>query len=224
MCPAGFEGKNCQTKINYCDRVEPCANGGLCINKESSEFFKNNFYECQCPEGWTGTNCTKDVDECAHIQDPCSSKGQCINTPGSFFCTCFEFYYGARCERTHICQQGLAMEQRTCQNGGLCFIAGNVENNEFRCECQNGYAGEQCEFPTCESRPCQHDTLCEMVNATSFACNCTGSPYFGPYCNFDQDQRVCMDMKCRQDMCDPITCDCDNLDCVSWFEYFNYYL
>lgn len=213
MCPAGFEGKNCQTKINYCDRVEPCANGGLCINKESSEFFKNNFYECQCPKGWTGTNCTKDVDECAYNQDPCSTKGQCINTPGSYFCTCFEFYYGARCEKTHICQHGGSLEERTCQNGGLCFIAGNVENNEYRCECQNGYTGEQCEFPTCESRPCQHGTTCEMVNATSFACNCTGSPYFGPFCNFDQDQRVCMDMKCKQDMCDPLTCDCENLDC-----------
>jgi hypothetical protein len=57
MCAPGFEGKSCASKINFCDRVEPCQNGGQCLDMD--EFRGNKFYECQCPGGWTGTNCTQ---------------------------------------------------------------------------------------------------------------------------------------------------------------------
>ncbi|GMT19193.1 hypothetical protein PFISCL1PPCAC_10490, partial [Pristionchus fissidentatus] len=45
-------------------------------------------HRCVCPLGWTGDNCTEDVDECQASSNPCPSHGLCINTRGAFQCVC----------------------------------------------------------------------------------------------------------------------------------------
>ncbi|GMS89377.1 hypothetical protein PENTCL1PPCAC_11552 [Pristionchus entomophagus] len=45
-------------------------------------------HRCVCPIGWTGDNCTQDVDECQAPSNPCPSHGLCINTRGAFQCVC----------------------------------------------------------------------------------------------------------------------------------------
>lgn len=49
VCPNGYTGANCQTKIHPCDS-NPCMNGATCSNKQSS-------WECVCPYGFTGPRC-----------------------------------------------------------------------------------------------------------------------------------------------------------------------
>lgn len=215
MCSTGFEGKNCEKKINFCEIYEPCANNGKCIDLES--FSKNEFYKCICDDGWKGTNCTQDIDECFVMQpskySACSNNGICLNTPGSFQCTCNEYFYGSICEKTHICHRG-SKESRPCKNGGLCLIDGNIVNNKYECKCPFGFTGTQCEYATCDSRPCKHEGTCEMTDATNYACNCTGTGYFGPKCNYDLDEGQCLDIKCNSNStCNPETCNCDALDC-----------
>ena len=45
-----FPGKNCETDIGECDS-EPCLNNGVC-----TELTPNTF-DCDCPNGVSGTNC-----------------------------------------------------------------------------------------------------------------------------------------------------------------------
>lgn len=43
MCPAGYTGKNCESKYVPCS-PSPCQNGGTCRSTGLT-------YECKCPEG-----------------------------------------------------------------------------------------------------------------------------------------------------------------------------
>lgn len=58
----------------------PCKNGGTCI-----DLYKR--FHCLCSEGWSGTSCESDVDECYGFSGTdlgCQNKADCINTPGSY--------------------------------------------------------------------------------------------------------------------------------------------
>ena len=41
---------------------------------------------CTCSDGWSGSTCEDDIDECA--QDPCIEGATCSNTKGGFECIC----------------------------------------------------------------------------------------------------------------------------------------
>lgn len=60
--------------------VKPCKNGARC--------FSNNLgkRECQCPAGFTGEDCSVDVNECEiEERSPCEQNGTCINEAGISF-------------------------------------------------------------------------------------------------------------------------------------------
>ncbi len=85
---------------------QPCQNGGACTSDP-------NGYTCECPAGWTGTNCEVDVDECAagdpcHINAPAPGTNfpggvACTNTEGSFTCECTLGAFGATCDEVCPC-------------------------------------------------------------------------------------------------------------------------
>jgi hypothetical protein len=72
-----------------CDQ-NPCQNGGVCSNGPG------NGFTCACPPGFTGPTCALDVNEC--LNNPCPGTLDCINTPGSFLCTC-----AAGCDDSSVC-------------------------------------------------------------------------------------------------------------------------
>lgn len=212
MCTIGYEGKHCEKKIDYCKLYEPCVNGGTCSNQDHG----HSLYKCACPKGWRGVNCTQDIDECTEMRNkfkvPCSNAGTCFNTKGSYVCECNDFHYGENCEFTHICQQE-DFDQKPCQNGAVCFAVGHVSENKYGCHCAYGYAGENCSFPTCALKPCQHG-VCNMTSETTYECNCTDSGYAGPACenlvNFDE----CNQLMCFNNYtCDSSYCYCDAINC-----------
>lgn len=45
---------------------------------------------CSCKDGWTGFDCSEDVDECTN--NPCPSNSYCTNTAGSYQCLCNQRY------------------------------------------------------------------------------------------------------------------------------------
>jgi hypothetical protein len=51
----GFTGQFCEVSTNPCT-LAPCKNGGLCSQTSNS-------YQCSCINGWTGQNCTEDLNE-----------------------------------------------------------------------------------------------------------------------------------------------------------------
>ncbi|XP_029326932.1 epidermal growth factor-like protein 8 [Mus caroli] len=61
-----------------CDAVcsKPCLNGGVCTGPD----------QCECAPGWGGKHCHVDVDECRAGLTLCSHG--CLNTLGSFLCSC----------------------------------------------------------------------------------------------------------------------------------------
>ncbi|OWA49788.1 Fat-like cadherin-related tumor suppressor-like protein [Hypsibius exemplaris] len=75
-CPSGLTGKRCEYG-RYCN-PNPCQNGGC----EEGTFGPI----CQCFQGFEGSRCERDVDEC--LQAPCQNGGVCQNLLGGFRCNC----------------------------------------------------------------------------------------------------------------------------------------
>ncbi|XP_045397715.1 epidermal growth factor-like protein 8 isoform X2 [Lemur catta] len=56
--------------------AKPCLHGGACVRPD----------QCECAPGWGGKHCHVDVDECRAGVTLCSHR--CLNTAGSFTCSC----------------------------------------------------------------------------------------------------------------------------------------
>lgn len=116
VCPKGFEGKRCERlscNANNCQEPmacvsgkcicpehatcsgaclsNPCKNNAICHNTAPNEYY------CQCQNGFNGTNCELDVDECAAKSDICGH-GICVNQIGSFKCYCEPGFTGLLCD------------------------------------------------------------------------------------------------------------------------------
>lgn len=71
-CVPGFEGVYCEHTIAECRGVQ-CSDGKVCFDLV-------NGFECRCPVGFAGSQCSEDIDEC-EIHSPCVN-GICRNTIG----------------------------------------------------------------------------------------------------------------------------------------------
>lgn len=131
-CPHGFEGSKCE-KFQQCSRANcpdpmvcssnnkcicpeginceacnsnPCGNGATCRAKGPT-------YECLCAEGWNGTDCEIDIDECK-VPNTCQN-GICVNKLGGYKCYCEPGFTGLRCDvDVDECLS------KPCQNGATC--------------------------------------------------------------------------------------------------------
>ena len=63
----------------------PCQNGGT---------QRSDCSVCDCRDGFTGSNCETDIDEC--LSSPCVN-GYCLNLCGSFNCVCDSGFIGELC-------------------------------------------------------------------------------------------------------------------------------
>lgn len=87
-----------------------------------------------CPAGFTGTNCTTDIDDC--VNNNCSGNGNCSDRVDGYFCQCNEGFYGINCEiNTGPCSPN------PCGNNGTC----SAEEALIQCSCTPDYEGERCE-------------------------------------------------------------------------------
>ncbi|CAH1238490.1 FBN1 [Branchiostoma lanceolatum] len=125
-CPtAGFEldsdGKACND-IDEC-ASSPCQNGGECQDEV-------NQYTCSCADGWAGTHCEEDIDECSLDSNACH---ECQNSPGSFECSCMDGYVvstsGTSCTDVNEC----IIAQHGCSHD-----CSNTDGS-YTCTCPTGY-------------------------------------------------------------------------------------
>lgn len=108
-----------------------------------------------------GTSCDADIDEC--ISNPCLNSATCVNTVGSYRCSCAFGYAGNACQ----------LDVNTCRSAP-CFNGATCVNkvDDFQCLCASGFSGSRCEtdINDCLSMPCLNggtcvDQVCVLIKA-----------------------------------------------------------
>lgn len=73
-------GQFCTEDVNECDLMpNSCQNGGTCLNTQGG-------YTCVCVNGWSGDDCSKNIDDC--VNAACHLGSTCHDRVASFFCEC----------------------------------------------------------------------------------------------------------------------------------------
>ncbi|XP_055875332.1 uncharacterized protein LOC106069146 isoform X3 [Biomphalaria glabrata] len=178
VCPLdGIYEANCTKKENMCDS-HPCVHG-------TCQHFGTVRYICMCEPGYTGQNCTEDIDDCALNQHGCLYNGSCINNINNYTCSCNSGFQGTHCEiRPNLCSSNGCLEK----DGGFCVE--DYLNLNYRCVCGENYnlssQGQMqiCEAKNfCQSSPCQNGGTC-LRESDSFSCQCTDG-FEGSLCQIE---------------------------------------
>ncbi|XP_053381259.1 protein crumbs homolog 1-like [Mercenaria mercenaria] len=86
----GYHGNFCEIETDHCASL-PCKNNGSCTDTGLS-------YQCECTTGYTGVNCSEDINECNTEQHRCTADSICLNNVGSYTCACLEGFTGEFCK------------------------------------------------------------------------------------------------------------------------------
>eukprot|EP00105_Crassostrea_gigas_P037421 XP_019921569.1 PREDICTED: fibrillin-1 isoform X2 [Crassostrea gigas] len=138
---------------------------------------------CVCKLGWTGENCTVDINECENNQDICGKEKVCQNLEGSYICNCKEGFQknGDSCEDIDECSD---ITLNTCADDTNCQ---NLYGN-YTCNCKSGFQkyGSHCEdVDECEKGIADCQQIC-INTIGGFNCECE----FG-YELDDVDRKTC---------------------------------
>ncbi|XP_062574447.1 fibropellin-1-like [Saccostrea cucullata] len=172
-CDSGWEGPRCSVKVKlFCNQI-PCKNNGTCILNLTTQN-----YQCICSKGFEGDFCDIDINECVTSFRPCSGRGSCVNSFGSYFCDCYGDWEGLRCEkRIDPCLSNPCPKNSVCETKG----------SSYQCTCNIGWEGPKCDQEVKRATgPCanmckgeescylEHDcTHYKHCHARNFACHCT---------------------------------------------------
>ncbi|XP_075691631.1 protein crumbs homolog 2 isoform X2 [Rhinoderma darwinii] len=194
LCWAGYSGDHCELDIDECaDR--PCKYGAWCLERSNQtlygtqEEFSSDFsydqaagYVCRCQPGFTGENCSVNIDECASA--PCQNGGSCFDYLNGFLCECAPGYSGVLCAiNIDDC------ESNPCENGATC--EDGVE--DYTCKCPAPilggvtWGGKNCSIKLvgCLNHSCHNNAVCipryeEEIHIHS--CNCLPG-FYGTDCS-----------------------------------------
>ncbi|KAA8592125.1 hypothetical protein FQN60_017580 [Etheostoma spectabile] len=147
LCWPGYEGENCQLDRDECEQ-HPCENGAECFQRSDilnydklPEFSKANFsYEeaagfiCRCLPGFTGDNCSVNVDECESA--PCQHGGTCQDLVNSYQC---------------VCPDGFTVdhgEKQVDAAAAAVLLLWALVADSYTCFCPPGWTGDRCNTST----------------------------------------------------------------------------
>jgi hypothetical protein len=191
---ADFRGEYCEI-TPPCD-LQPCLNGGECINGEGYDF------TCDCTGSGPSPNSTLPYigDLCETPQttvcdvNPCENGGFCTVNPrrnGGYACGCVNDWTGDTC--------AIAPATACDSNPGLCEPYGicnpspnpNLAVPYAQCICLFGYSGDTCETApaacTSQGVECQNGGSCIGFNGDSLnavGCLCV-EPWVGQNCQWN---------------------------------------
>ncbi|KAK0067662.1 fibrillin-3, partial [Biomphalaria pfeifferi] len=190
-CSNPYYGKDCASQC-VCNGLGTCDNVKGCI----------------CNDGWTGTNCNNDVDECKAVLDACTGGQICVNTIGSYTCNCPSGYLKVN---------GSCLDINECADVLTHNCSLSVEdcvNNQggFSCICRSGYARNAQNICEDIDECAKHTDNCEQ--------RCENIPgKFNCYCRYGYrlkaDRASCVEEK---DVCKSVgsTLNCSQSCTVDW--------
>lgn len=164
----------------------------LCNNGSCEDI--GNSHRCHCLDGYTGSYCQKEINECDSA--PCQNGAVCKDLVGTYQCQCAKGFQGQNCElNVNDCLPN------PCQNGGTCH---DLINN-FSCSCPFGTLGKICEINVndCKQDACHNNGTC-IDKVGGFECKCPAG-FVGPRCEGDINE--CLSNPCSN----PGTQDCVQL-------------
>ncbi|XP_055859523.1 fibrillin-1-like isoform X4 [Biomphalaria glabrata] len=134
-CRLGYTGTDCEMDKDGCIN-SPCPASTNCTDVPAEEEIRTGkSYKCSdCPPGFqlnvNGTKC-EDINECNRTVSPCDANANCLNTIGSFQCTCKSGYRMqiSRCVDINECTENLHDCQQICIN----------EPSTYSCDCYDGF-------------------------------------------------------------------------------------
>ena len=142
---------------------------------------------CDCLSGYSGVSCEVNIDECA--SSPCNS-GTCVDGVNKYTCVCPTdgVLYDENCNHLPPCTSSPCVNNATCVNRA---------SDQYVCECQPGYQGQQCQtdIDECElfNVVCQNGGRCQDLR-NNFTCSCRAG-FAGKFCEIDVNE--CEDNLCR---------------------------
>lgn len=155
-CHVNYSGPTCSVDEDPCGNSKPCRNGATCHNLGPDAF------ECQCLEGYEGSDCGRSTDECS--PNPCQNGASCEDRHLGYTCLCTDGFDDRNCS-TEINE----CIPQPCQNGASC--RDNI--GDFECTCPEGITGKACQYiDFCSANPCLNKAPCENIEG-SYTCLCS---------------------------------------------------
>eukprot|EP00105_Crassostrea_gigas_P042845 XP_019926993.1 PREDICTED: uncharacterized protein LOC105338278 [Crassostrea gigas] len=158
---------------------------------------------CFCPEGFIlseldMSSCI-DVNECGDSElNKCSLKDTCVNTQGSFNCSCPRGMYLANDERTCTVCDGFSYGWN-CETPCECGVGASHCDPELGCQCKGGWAGIKCDADINEctrQNPCNGSNQeCRNIPG-SYECVCRSG--YQENSGFCTDIDECANLPCTQ--------------------------
>lgn len=185
QCPSGFNGNpyksceecnspECQCQAPYklvggncilagCSEGEKCPKGAECISITGGVSY------CACPKGFRteADGSCYDIDECGENQNACGYGALCMNTPGSFECSCPHGQSGDPYRGPCVPAQIKCSSDGDCSSNEKCVQPGD-------CICSPPYFldpvdGNKCKSP-CERFFCGINAQCTPTDPPTCAC------------------------------------------------------
>ncbi|XP_068096159.1 protein crumbs homolog 1 isoform X2 [Hyperolius riggenbachi] len=108
-------------------------------------------------------------DPCA--SQPCKNRGSCNDVFTHPMCTCPPWTTGLFCEA-----DASKCLSKPCVHGNCSAGPGG-----YKCECEDGYAGKNCDFSSCYYHLCSNGATC-IAGKTGYRCLCPTN-FTGPHCS-----------------------------------------
>lgn len=129
----------------------------------------SNCTECVCDPGYTGVNCTVNINECEGVS---CGNGTCMDLINGFECNCSADFTGLSCDtRIDDCVD-VNCNNGTCVDG--------IE--DFTCICDPDFTSASCNtsIDDCVNNTCQNEAIC-IDGVQSYTCECVAN-FTGEFC------------------------------------------